>query len=401
MEACLTMSTLSQFAGGSLPVGSIVQAPYNLTDPAYLPCDGRKVLRADYPLLSACLPSIGTFTATSRTKSAAPTSSAIATNGTVWVVTGAVGTSNLYYTSDGITYNVTTTPANFDTRSILWDGTNFVAISSNGNAPVYSTTGATWTQSASGAVNCAPSSLQTCATWASSLGTVGRFCFAGGTSAFYTSDDRGVTWTTRPHGLGGSVFHVCWTGTKFIATTGTENVIYTSTDGITWVSQALSFGYPAATATTGSIISDGNGRVLMASNSKFVFTSQDHGATWTSRMFGLSSYLGCVDLSSVTVSYTNGRFFLPHDASAGGPFVSTDLIGWAMYTDVPNPTLSEDAAATFSYKSGVYLMNRNNATTEAYTLTEDTSYMKLPLGAQGITNNQVNWNNFMPFIKVR
>jgi len=387
------MSTLSQFAGGSLPVGSIVQAPYNLTDPAYLPCDGRKVLRADYPLLSACLPSIGTFTATSRTKSAAPTSSAIATNGTVWVVTGAVGTSNLYYTSDGITYNVTTTPATWDTRSILWDGTNFVAISSNGNAPVYSTTGATWTQSASGAVNCAPSSLQTCATWASSLGTVGRFCFAGGTSAFYTSDDRGVTWTARAHGLGGNVFHVCWTGQKFIATTGVGGVIYTSTDGITWVSQYVGFGNTAS-ATAGSIISDGNGRVVWVFGASQMQISLDHGATWSQRKFG--ALTGSVDISSGGIWYTNGRFIM--GTSVKTVLMSTDAIGWH---EVPVFGLLYSPFGGFSYKSGVYLCNADNNTTAAYTLVEDTSYMRLPMPAQNTVNNNLSWNNYMPFIKVK
>lgn len=401
------MPNLSSILGGSAPVGSIIQAPYNLTDPAWLPCDGRRVLRATYPRLSACLPSIGTFTATSRTKTAAPTSSAIAANATSWVVTGAVGTNNLYTTPDGITYTARTTGNIADTRSILSDGTNLVAANGalSGSSSHYSTDGGvTWVQTATGVILAPTNGLQTCMTWAPTLGTVGRFCTASGGTPFYTSDDRGVTWTTRNPGLGG-VFHVCWTGQKFIATGATANTILTSTDGITWVTQTMPFLTTAASSTLGSIISDGAGRVLWLdaeTNAGRVFTSLDHGVTWNVRSFaavGPSTAAPSILAfqTAATANYTNGRFFITGQSNSQAyTYVSTDSIAWTLM----DFSQTYSFAATFSFKAGVYLVNPNAAGATAFTLTEDTTFIKLPYGAQNQNSGTAGWNNFMPFIKV-
>ena len=394
------MSVLTQFAGAKPPVGSIVQAPYNLTDSDYLPCDGRAVLRATYPLLSACLPNIGTFTATARTKPFTPTSSAIAANGTVWVVTGAVGTNNLYTTPDGITYTARTTPtAACDVRSILWDGVNFVAaVQAGSNGTLYSSDGGvTWTATVSTSAVTASGALQTCMTHAPTLGTVGRFCMVVSNGNFFTSDDRGVTWTSRSNGLGGTVFHVCWTGQKFIALTGTQNVIYTSTDGITWVSQATTFFSQAATANTGSIISDGAGKVLWIDQNK-VITSLDHGVTWAGRAFGVEISGGILSFSNpgTTAWYTNGRFFF-HGNQTFSSYSSVDLIGWAQSKIAA--TIS--TAFGISHKAGVYLINNDNSTTAAFTAVEDTSRIALPGSSQNAAVSNGSWNNFMPFIKVK
>ena len=390
----------------SQPVGSIVQAPYNLTDPNYLPCDGRRVSRSLYPKLSACLPSIGTFTATSRTKAAVPTSSAIAADGTNWVVTGPVGTNNLYTTPDGITYTARTTPAACDIRSILNDGTNFVAANgvAGGGAMQYSSNnGVTWNTSATATVGSLATSFQTCMAYAPTLGANGRFCLAQGSSlSAWTSDDRGVTWTARTTGLAasGQIFHVCWTGQKFIATCGTATTIYTSTDGITWVAQLLPFVTTAATATAGSIVSDGSGKVLSILDSNKVITSLDHGVTWAVRFFIEPATTSTVSTSIGHVAnYTNSRFSF-FSAGTGWLLSSTDLVGWSLTGDIPSPATTAAARAAMSYKAGVYLVNSDNATTQAYTVTEDTSYLRLPLGAQSGSTGST-WNNFIPFIKVQ
>jgi hypothetical protein len=390
------MPNLSLVLISGAPVGSSIQAPYNIADASYMPHDYRKLLRATYPKLSPCLPSIGVFTAVARTKTGTPTSSAIANNGTNWVVTGVVGTNNLYYTPDGITYTATTTPASQDIRSVLNDGTNFVAVGTGGGNPLYSSTGTgTWSVSAS-AVLTNNSTLQTCMTWASSLGTVGRFCVVNNSFNFHTSDDRGVTWTARNHGLGSNAFHVCWTGQKFIATTGTANVIYTSTDGITWSTFIMPFPTSAATATKGGPISDGSGKVLWVDGTtNAIYTSLDHGVTWSQRLFANPLAAGgIIALSnSGAPSYTNGRFFLP--TVSGVLLVSTDLIGWA-FADTPTAIAY---TAGIAYKGSVYLCNVDNSTTAAYTLTEDTTYMRLPYPSQGGPAN--SWNNNMSFIKVQ
>lgn len=397
---------LSSIMGGGAPVGSIIQAPYNLTDPAWLPCDGRKVLRATYPLLSACLPSVGVFTATSRTKSGAPTSSAIANNGTNWVVTGPIATVPMYYTPDGITYTAAGgIAASADVRSVLYDGTNFVAATATAAQCAYSTTGGTsWTTSASAVVRAPNSGLQTCMSWASSLGTVGRFCLAADSLAFFTSDDRGVTWAQQTHGLGGNAFHVCWTGTKFIATTSVASTIYTSPTGLsgTWTAQTMPFYTSPASALAGAIISDGSGKVLFVDSAyEKVYTSTDHGATWSARDFQDPVRGNVLGFSTAVPSYTNGRFFLCATGIGslqGWTVVSSDLSSWVIISSLQGIT----ATGTYSYKSGVYLANANATSTAAFTLTEDTSYMQLPLPMQAPGDNlNPRWNNFMPFIKVK
>jgi hypothetical protein len=379
---------------GSMPVGSIVQAPYNLTDTAWLPCDGRLVRRSLYPKLSACLPSIGTFTATSRTKAATPTGNGIANNGTLWVVSGAVGAANLYSSTDGITFTPRTTPALCNVRSILHDGTNFVAANAVAGAMQYSANGTAWSTSATATVAAVATAVQTCMTWASSLGTVGRFCLAISNTQVYTSDDRGVTWTQRTTGITGVIDHVCWTGQKFIATTETSQLLHTSTDGITWTSQTMPFTTNSSSPSLGAIISDGNGLVLWADgNSNLIYTSVNHGVDWTQRQFSLPS--GVINLTgSVVPSYTNGRFFLT--SSTSGTWSSIDLVGW-LNTDIPNAVTF---GSTINYKAGVYLVNANASTPAAYTLTEDTTYLRLPYGGQNSVST-TTWNNFMPFIKVQ
>lgn len=399
------MSTLSQFTGGGgkSPVGSIVQAPYNLADPDYLPCDGRAVLRSQYPLLSACLSNIGTFTATARTKPAVPTSSAIAANGTSWVVTGSVGVSNLYTTPDGITYTARTTPAASDVRSILFDGVNFVTARNDAGGggtgnPMYSTDGGTtWTVSASSAP--VPlTALQTCMTHAPTLGTVGRFCMATSGGNFFTSDDRGVTWTSRAHGLGGSAFQVCWTGQKFIATTGTSSVIYTSADGIAWASQKVPFSVNPASANTGSIVSDGAGKVLWhVSTAQPFATSTDHGVTWSRRRVGSEDgSQATFNAAGTTPWCTNGRFFIASN-SHQTVYSSSDLVAWVFDSGI----IGANGTFGISHKSGVYLLNNFATTDGAQTIVEDTTKMTLPSGYQNVATSNGSWNNFMPFIKVK
>ena len=405
-------ATTNDVVSGGLPVGAICLSPFNLTDSAWLPCDFRPLVRALYPLLSACLPKIGTFTATSRTKGATPTGNAITNNGTVWCVTGAVGTSNIHTTSDGITYTPRTTGTSADTRSILSDGTNIVAANaaSSGSNSHYSTNGGTtWAQTATAVVLAPTGGLQTCMTWAPSLGTVGRFCVMTSGGVPWTSDDRGVTWTQRNGGaaLGAGGYHVCWTGTKFIATTGTLNTIYTSTDGITWVAQTLAVKLAAATAGTGSIVSDGNGKVLILEGGVWgrVLTSTDHGANWSVRNFSQqfmgASGQGYLDFSTSgsTPSFTNGRFFITGSVGGSLPitFASADLVGWAQLEYQVGVT----GLSTWSHKSGVYLVNADNSSSSAFTLTEDTNYMRLPHPAQMTTGNTTTANNLMPFIKVQ
>lgn len=388
------MPGFSSMFGGGLPIGSTILAPYSLTDPSWLPCDGSTILRATYPILGAVLPSIGTFTPTIRTKSAAPVSQAIATDGTVWVVTGSTS-QNIYTTTDGITYTARTVPTGTDIRSIIYDGTNFVAAGNDAtNHSMYSTTGGTtWSSSSTGGAYPEPNSNPTCMAWASTLGTVGRFCIAGGgsnTGSVWTSDNRGVSWTSRTVLGSPNIYHVCWTGSTFLAT-GSDGHIHASTDGITWTGFDIPGTSVVATIDSWPIISNGAGKVLTSYGSS-VITSLDNGATWKiSTLYNLAGT--ALSFANCQPSYTNNRFFI---ATSSSQLCSTDLISWLI-----QPVLNAGAYwvnSYWSYKSGVYLVNVSAASLTALTVVEDTGYALLP----NTGNSSVaGISNFKSFIKAK
>lgn len=357
------MSSASQFfGGGALPVGSIIQSPYNLNNPAWLLCDGRKVLRSAYPLLSDCLASVGTFTGTSRTKPAFPYSSAICNDGTNWIMAGnfTTGNAGIQTTPDGITYTQRTTNAeNF--LALLYDGVNVIA--STTGFPQYSTNGGvTWNVCVTGGSSSAVGvgSLAR----APSLGTVGRLILTGGTTTYWTSDNRGVSWVARTSPV--AIYGVAWTGSKYIGLNGDGSII-TSSDGISWVIGATN----VPLITSFNILSDGAGKVLLSGYDTaggLINTSLDHGVTWTFRRFDL--------LPFVSGGFSNGRFFI--HASAGLLMVSSDLVGWAFAYGVSVP------GAQFSYKSGVYLGSVTNSVTNS-SLVEDGTKMYLPFSQHAST----------------
>jgi hypothetical protein len=365
------------------------------------------------------------FTATVRTKASTPVFNAIATDGTRWVLTGAVGGASIQYTTDGITYNAGTGAGIGGASSfsaLLYDGTNFVAINTGGGAggvSFSSNGGITWGLTGS-TIGFPSAGLQTAMTRSPTLGTVGRICIvsgAGAATGAYTSDDRWVTWTVRNTTLAG-LFHVCWTGNRFIATCNSANTIVTSTDGITWTAQTPPMSTSAVAAAQGSIISDGAGKVLwLDALGTSIFTSVDHGVTWASRGFGYSS--GAVGtngglaqhFNSAVANFTNGRFFIcvsgTNTISQNQIYSSVDLASWAL-VETPQ-VLTNYTQFSISFKAGVYFMSALNTSTQAYTMTEDLTLMRLPQGHQGQNGYGTtgggsyagSWNNFMPFIKVQ
>ena len=397
------MSYFSEFVGGSAPVGSIVQAPYNLTDLAYLPCDGRKVVRATYPLLSACLSSIGTFTGTNRTKPVTSVTAAICTHGLNYVMSGiAGGAGGIVTTPDGITFTQRTTPAGTTVVSLISDGTNIVG-AANGASPVYSTDGGSTFAATATAGTITASTSPTAMAHAPTLGVNGRFCIANISAAqVATSDDRGVSWTLRTHGLGFTVMHVCWTGTKYIATLNTAGFVGVSSDGITWALQAMPFRTNPSSAAGGGIVSDGAGKVLWVDVfQSLIFVSLDHGAVWSKRTLGSASNGTATGyLLVATPSFANSRFFISVNMSnlnASCSFLtSADLQGWVPILDAYSPSMSS-TANVMAHKSSVYFFN-DATTTACQTLVEDTTKMYLPNNSQSEGSGS---NNFLPFIKVQ
>lgn len=392
----------------SAPVGSFLFAPYKISDPAYLLCNGAKLVRTTYPLYAALQP-VGTFTSTIRTKGAVASSAAVYADSTNFIAAGAPGTSAIQTSPDGITWTQRTTAAytSYGIKCIAGDGTNIVILTSAaaGIAPSYSTdNGATFTQSTSGGAFVADQSPPSALTYAPNLGTVGRFLALCQANGLYisTSDDRGVTWTSYAHGTGFNFLAVCWTGTKFIALTSISGTVMTSTTGLTgsWTAQAVSFIQTFTAAGQGQIVSDGAGKVLIIDNSAFVATvSTDNLATTYSRSFATllstgntpgNMYLG-------VPSFANGRFFILWTAGQQRSLlVSTDLNTWLYPPDVSLPAIEQYGIA---FKAGVYLAS-SLGSQNAFSFVEDTTKVYLPLGVQNIAQYGSN-NNYNTFVKVK
>ena len=400
------MSTLSQFGGGGNPVGAFVYAPYNITDPAYLLCNGAKLVRTAYPLYAALQP-VGTFTPTTRTKGASSASVAIFADSTNFIASAAANTSLSIQTSpDAVTWTTRTTPNVAGINAILGDGTNIVAVpDSTGvvTAAIYSAnSGVAWTATATAGVNTAASAQPSVLCQAPTLGTVGRFLLITSSGQVATSDDRGVTWTVYSHGTGFTFLVACWTGTKYIALTTTQGTIMTSTTGLTgsWTAQAVAFPQ-SWSSTLAHIVSDGAGKVLIVDVSAGAVTvSTDSMATYSTRSFASNAISPASTQAAFNLSvpsYANGRFFSAANTGISRGFiVSADLTAWLYMPDV------QPAAATlwgFAFKSGVYLASYPS--TQAMTLVEDNTKVYLPAGVQSITGQYGAGNNFNTYVKVK
>ena len=388
----------------SAPIGSIIEAPYNFgaNNPGWLLCDHTQVNKADYPLLANQYPSrIGTFTPTIRTPATAPGSTAGASNGTIWAIAGLnTGTTCIQTTPDGVTWTSRTTPADFDTRSILYmTGNRWVAFGSlPGIQPLYSSDGAVTWNLATGATSVSAQASQSCAAWAPTIGVNGRICLAYGTGSVFTSDDFGVTFTARATGVSGNVNGVCWSGTMFVANTSSITDIAVSTDGITWT--AVSTPVNMSTTANSTIASDGLGRVALetasVANGAGVMCSQDSGATWSMRL--LPSYIG-TDNSTAShrthlVSFTNGLFFTSTPTAMS---VSTDL---KTFIPISNLALTGGRANIVS-NAGIY-MGVVGALPTVRTITNNPSKMYLP--GQVVSSGSLAYNSLtshLQWIKAR
>lgn len=389
------MSALSDYIGDA-PIGSIIQAPYNLTDPNWLPCLGQKVSRSLYPALSACLPGVGTFTSTTRAHANAGNFYGLCASNSLFVASGdgASAASAIQTSPDGVTWTARTGPTLAQSISIVFDGTNVVANAAN--KPWYSTDGGiNWTACVTATGSLATQSLQCSMTHAPQLGTVGRFAIVTN-GAVWTSDDRGVNWVSAT--VTGAVAGIAWTGTQFIALSTTASKILTSPTGLTgtWTTVNLPVILPACSTSLGGIASNGAGLICIShqsGDSGSIVYSVDNGVNWALRKFGDSA-------GSFTpyncVSYANGKFFA-HLYSPLGTYsmgVSQDLLSWVIFSEAG---MVNAHIGTVAYKAGTYMDIANGAAHSTWV--EDMSNMHLPRSPQGA--GATGWNNFMPWIKVR
>jgi hypothetical protein len=169
-----------------------------------------------------------------------------------------------------------------------------VAVGTTGSAAYVatSTDGASWTsQTVSGSpLNgvCYSSSLD-------------LHCAVGNAGTILTSDDAGVTWTSRTSGTSLALTGVAWNGSIFVATCINTDKVFSSPDGVTWTQRTAPYGSgpfnDVFVQGTSFIVvgsdGSGNGRAAYSSN----------GTSWTGAASMVSgSYQGVGGSTSMLVT---------------------------------------------------------------------------------------------------
>jgi hypothetical protein len=171
-----------------------------------------------------------------------------------------------------------------------------------------------------------------------------------GQTAFYTSDDDGITWTARtfiasPPGPGGVGNLLIYGGNQFVMATGGTGY-YTSPDGITWTARTAPFNMTSIAWGNGLFIAT----VYTASATMRWWSSPD-AINWTVRG------LGKVNSAQAVAIYQFDRWSINEGGTDS--WYSVDGIAWFSYTNRAATT----AAAHGGVKSldGTFTLTYNPA----------------------------------------
>lgn len=297
------------------------------------------------------------ITWTARTSNTVNALNRVTSSGTLLVAVGASGTI-ITTTALATAWTAQTSRATVSYTSVARLGSRFVATSTNVIST--STDGVIWTHSStSGAFNAVGygnstyvalhagtgggimtgSSLRTLtprysqSTSASTtlncvlyMPAVSRWVVAGSSGFLITSDDNGVTWTSRTSNFGTNAINGLILSASTAIAFGAAGNISTSTDGITWTartpvnSNALLAG--AVNPFVGTVLVGASGTILH---------STDNGATWNARTSGTTVSLTSVACDSI------GLFIVTMSTASTSPssvLTSTNATSWTLRTSV-------------------------------------------------------------------
>lgn len=208
--------------------------------------------------------------------------------------------------------------ANIGLRSIIWTGTQFIAVGYNGRI-ITSPDGEKWTEREKGAYN-----ILFCVVWNGNQAIA-----AGGFNGtiILTSDD-GISWTLRSEKSKASGFYsIIWADNFYIATgwrrDGTSvseryGVMLTSTDGVNWSDIKIESNIPTQKIAW-------NGTIFIAVGSEGTILSSQDGKEWTEQDSNVQSSLHDI--------VWNGSEFVTVGGD-GTILSSSDGINWLYEGDV-------------------------------------------------------------------
>jgi len=257
--------------------------------------------------------------------------------------------------TDGITWN-NTTSAVTDTRrqnGVAYGNGIYVAVGGNSTVSSIqsSTNGTTWTNRTT-----ANSSPQNAVTY-------GNDVFVSvGASGSIQSSTNGTTWTNRTTANTNAMNGVTYGNGIFVAV-GASGAIQSSTNGTTWTNRVRPF------ANNLNAIAYGNGVFVAVGFGGTVATSSD-ATTWTSRTTPITSGLAGVEYGNGVFVATGSR--QAASASANIVITSTDGITWVSRS-AANTTVQDIAGAGVAYGNGRFVICLNaDSTTNTFETSDPT-----------------------------
>jgi hypothetical protein len=212
-----------------------------------------------------------------------------------------------------------------------WVGIGASPLTTKGDVYTYSTTDARLAVGANDTVLTADSSTATGLKWSSPAST-------------------SITWTAR-YGHNTTLYQIAYNGTNLYVGVGSNALLFTSTDGITWTARTSGFG-----ANDIFSVAYGNGLFVAVGGNGTITTSTD-GITWTARTsnMGSNQINHVVYANSIWVAVGRGG----GGTNTGGIIYSTDGLTW---TRKSQSLTVGDTYAMVSWNGTNFVIGANNST---------------------------------------
>jgi hypothetical protein len=227
---------------------------------------------------------------------------------------GGDGGSRMGYSYDGITWSATTNGSSiFTTRviDIAWDGSTYVSVGQGTNAVAYSNDGLTWTGSSNGNTFFDASALPDV------VYSNGDTFIVGGNGITYEliiSND-GINWTGITQSNLTRCIALTYNGSRWVAGGQGSNPLMYSDDGITWTGSSNTNTF--VDSTVNSLVWDGI---------KFL-TGGDFGIyySYDAVIWYPTNYSGSINVNSLN---WNGNLFIATTNPSPNVYYSTDGFNW-------------------------------------------------------------------------
>jgi photosystem II stability/assembly factor-like uncharacterized protein len=249
--------------------------------------------------------------------------SALAFSGSVFVAASEDfrSSGNVETSTSGDVWTVVSTGLSGTPKSIVWNGSQFLAVTDGQLATSTNANGSAWVVTDPFLA----ASMRGLARSGNNVVAVGNSFTGGGfRPVIYLSTDSGVTWTqqTLPSTSTASGLNAAtYTSSQWVAV-GENGTLYTSPNGTTWTRRTVAAmannSFNSVTQNSSLIVAAGVGFTSLGSSSSEIWTSPN-GIAWTRRaVSGISSVTSVVWTGSNFVAVTDG----------GSALTSLDGITW-------------------------------------------------------------------------